>query len=258
MIFKKIKKRIKKKISPKSKPTPLCFKYDIEMLKQFIERVHSKSIQWEQRGAENPPPIGHYFEFGTWNGDSTCDVLSAIRSCCKEHDSSNLWDFYLFDSFEGLPRPANSADIHNYAGEGAYHSDGESLVVNRLLSSGLPLSKINIIKGFYENTLTNSLQKELQNSDVYASFVLLDCDYYSSTMTALNWIEPLLHDGSILFFDDIYWFNGNPHKGQIKAINEFNSSRTLSGLSLLPHLDQSHRTFSYWRDNGDNSENLSF
>jgi hypothetical protein len=62
--------------------------------------------------------------------------------------------------------------------------------------------------------------------------VMMDCDFYSSTKTVLEWIRPLLRDGTIFMFDDIWAFMGHPDFGELRAIREFNAKGP--GL-LVPH-----------------------
>jgi hypothetical protein len=50
---------------------------------------------------------------------------------------------------------------------------------------------------------------------------MLDCDLYSSTCTALNWLEGLIADKTILIFDDWYSFSEGDELGQQRALKEF-------------------------------------
>lgn len=68
----------------------------------------------------------------------------------------------------------------------------------------------------------------------------------------------ILHDGSIIYFDDIYFYNGNKNKGQVRAIAEFNEGRSDRGLFLAPHLDRSSRTYLYWTEQSGEGAGLKF
>ena len=61
--------------------------------------------------------------------------------------------------------------------------------------------------------------------------VMTDCDM-AATKTILDWIRPLLRDGTFFVFDDIWSFMGHPDFGERRAIREFNATRP--GL-LVPH-----------------------
>ncbi len=55
-------------------------------------------------------------------------------------------------------------------------------------------------------------------------------------------------DGTIVYFDDIYFYNCNPHKGELKAIADFNQERKDSGLALAPWFDSGARCYMYWKN----------
>jgi hypothetical protein len=92
-----------------------------------------------------------------------------------------------FDSFEGLPALA--------AGD-------ESL-------------------GWYEKILTPALVRKYDLAKV--SLIMIDCDLYSSTQTALEFSAPLIEDEAIVFFDD--WDGGTGlaerGEGEARAYFEF-------------------------------------
>ncbi len=51
--------------------------------------------------------------------------------------------------------------------------------------------------------------------------VNIDCDLYESAVYVLDFIEPLLQEGSVLYFDDWNMYRANPNKGGKKAFREF-------------------------------------
>jgi O-methyltransferase len=51
--------------------------------------------------------------------------------------------------------------------------------------------------------------------------ILLDCDLYSSTSTALSWLEGLIADKTVVLFDDWYSFTEGEEYGQQRALAEF-------------------------------------
>ena len=54
-----------------------------------------------------------------------------------------------------------------------------------------------------------------------ASIVMIDCDLYSSTKSVLNFITPLLRNGTVLIFDDWFAYKGSPNEGEQKATKEW-------------------------------------
>jgi len=51
--------------------------------------------------------------------------------------------------------------------------------------------------------------------------VMIDCDLYESTKDVLKFITNLVHNGTIIIFDDWYVFKSNPEKGQQYACIEW-------------------------------------
>jgi predicted O-methyltransferase YrrM len=127
------------------------------------------------------PIPGHIIEFGTWKGTST-------RVIRDELWQSRIWDsrqrgkrIYACDSFKGL------AEDYEHLKKGTFATE-----VPRLRG-------VRIVNGFFEDTLTEQLAREIGR----ISFAHLDADLYSSTLTALNWMTPLLQPGSVLLFDEL-------------------------------------------------------
>ena len=158
-------------------------------------------------------PIGDYYEFGMFRGYS---FLKAF-----EYSQSNGIDnihFYGFDSFEGLPATEGVDVADGRFFEGQFSCSKEQVESN-LLSHGMDMSRATLIEGFYSDSLTDAL-KEKHNFNK-ASVVLLDCDLYSSTIEALDWLESYLQSGTILLFDDWFSYGDDENLGQPKALNDF-------------------------------------
>lgn len=217
------------------------------ILERVLMHFELRRETWEKRGSDEKFKIGHYFEFGCYNGDTLVDFFNVLKKRYPQ-GVPDFWKMFVFDSFEGLPATELAEDLHPHAGEGSYKSEGMTHVRNRLVEVGCDPQRLTFVKGFYEDSLTKELRDDLRAQGIFASFVNLDCDYYSSTKTVLEWIEPLLMDGAIVYFDDIYFYNCNPHKGQLKAIADFNASRSESGLAPAPFFDQGGRCYMYWRN----------
>jgi O-methyltransferase len=219
-----------------------------------LKHLYATDRRWRKRGAKTGLPLGTYMEFGVWNGVSMemfWRTLGLMSGGVRKD-----WKLWGFDSFEGLPDPVGAADAHPFAGKGAFRSTGQQQVEQRLSRVGIPLDRFELVPGFFEKSLTPELKRRIGSTKV--CFANVDVDFYSSTKTALDWIEDLLFDGSIVYFDDISFYNGNPKKGQIRAIREFNEARTSSGLHQERGLDPWGRIHIYWRDEDRSAENLRF
>jgi hypothetical protein len=57
---------------------------------------------------------------------------------------------------------------------------------------------VEIVKGFFDQSLTPELATRVGR----VALASLDADLYSSTMSALTWLTPLLGTGSLLLFDE--------------------------------------------------------
>ncbi len=156
---------------------------------------------------------GDYYEFGLFRGYTFFQAWNH----CNELKLGEV-NLYGFDSFEGLP-PAEGIDqVDGRFFEGQFACSREEVEKN-LIAEGIDLSTVTIVEGYYENSLTEHLRQ--QHPFKPASVVLLDCDYYSSTATALKWMDPYLQPGTILLFDDWFSYGESNELGQQKAYGEF-------------------------------------
>ena len=156
---------------------------------------------------------GDYYEFGLFRGYT---FLEAYKHC-KELNLDSV-NFYGFDSFEGLPEAEGIDQVDGRFFKGQF-ACSRPAVEKSLQQSGVNLDEIHLIEGYYEDSLTDQLHSEHDFKPV--SVALLDCDYYSSTVTALTWLDRYIQNGSILLFDDWFSYGENEELGQQKAFAEF-------------------------------------
>lgn len=152
---------------------------------------------------------GDYYEFGVFRGGT---FLAASRVLDDLGLSGTA--LYGFDSFEGLPQPEgiDSTDTRFFEGQFAC---SRAEVERNLSSNGMNMERAVLIEGFYEESLTETLRQAHPFRPV--AVALLDCDYYSSTKTALDWLQPYMRAGSVLLFDDWYSYGKTGELGQPKA-----------------------------------------
>jgi hypothetical protein len=179
---------------------------------------------------------GDYLEFGVLAGSS---FIKAYRSMHQAHidltirtDTNNVtaedqsrrnasWErrrFFAFDSFEGLPE-VDGLDKHGTEfTKGKYASSLERFQRN-VLSAGVPESSTKIVKGWFNETLTQATIGKYELK--HAAIVYIDSDLYESAKSALNFIKPLIVDGTVIMFDEWFGFRGNPDLGERRAFKEF-------------------------------------
>ncbi len=156
---------------------------------------------------------GDYYEFGVFRGGTFLEAGRIVNDLgC---DNAVL---YGFDSFEGLPEPEGIDATDTRFFEGQFSCTREEVERN-LTSNGMDMSRATLIQGFYEDSLTEELRSKFQFKPV--SVALLDCDYYSSTKVALDWLRPYIRPGSVLLFDDWYSYGTTSDLGQPKALADW-------------------------------------
>jgi hypothetical protein len=111
---------------------------------------------------------------------------------------------YGFDSFEGLPEKwRDGFEV------GAFNRNGNLPQVN---------SNVKLIKGWFNETLLNFIQK--QNKKV--SFIHMDADLYSSTKYILNVLKNYIDKDCVIVFDELVNYPGfDGDNGELKAFYEF-------------------------------------
>lgn len=160
---------------------------------------------------------GDYYEFGLFRGGS----FLAAGQAAAEMKLAKM-NFYGFDSFEGLPAATNidAGDPRFFEGQFACSRED---VERNLDARGMDMSRVTLVEGFYEDSLT----PELHAAHPFrpASVALLDCDYYTSTIVAMKWLDRYLQPGTILLFDDWFSYGDDEELGQQKAMTEWLATR---------------------------------
>jgi O-methyltransferase len=144
---------------------------------------------------------GDVCEFGVAQGKTSKLIGYIINKTEKK--------FFLFDSFEGLPKPTkedelkddifNLKNINNYEGK---MSHGEEKVLNEMKMISFPKEKLVINKGFF-------FKKNITNFNIpkNVSFAYLDFDFYQPTLDALNMLEKIIVKKGIIIVDDYDFFS---------------------------------------------------
>jgi len=160
-----------------------------------LERVYRRAVAYLREGTGYS--VGDYLEFGVYRGDSLL-CMDRIR-----RELGMSFRLFGFDSFEGLPALEAGDEGLGWAAGGFRWNYKRTQ--KRLEQAGLDRKNAVLVKGWYKETLTPELVRRYNL--VKASTIMIDCDLYSSTRTALEFCAPLIKDEAIVFFDD--WDGGS-------------------------------------------------
>lgn len=153
-----------------------------------------------------------YWEFGVFKGFS----LWFAELYARQHNISNF-DFYGFDSFEGLPESKVDGTKPAF-GKGHYTASYE-FVVNKLKELGTDFEKVKLLKGFYSKELFDKFKKENKFSPI--SICVIDVDIYESCVEVLDFVKDYLVPGSLILFDDYNAFYKSNEHCERRALREF-------------------------------------
>ena len=186
---------------------------------------------------------GDYMEFGVYRGATFaanyhifCEIFEArIRQDNGGEDLEEnanhrqaIWDsmrFFAFDSFEGLPElTVEDAESTDFTA-GQYACSVDQFMQNMKRRS-VPTERVIPVKGWFENSCNTQTLGE--HGIHKAAVVFIDCDIYSATKTVLEFVGPLLQDGSVLIFDDWFSYRGHPGRGEQRAFYEWSSSKEIA------------------------------
>jgi O-methyltransferase len=131
---------------------------------------------------------GDIVECGVYNGGSAAIMAS---HCERSPVDRNVW---LFDSFEGLPKPTDKDGDKAPAYEGWCHGD-LSKVKKVLRKLRIPESRIHIIKGWFQDTFPS-----VQIRDI--AILHIDADWYESVKLCLEKFYDSVQAGGYIVLDD--------------------------------------------------------
>jgi hypothetical protein len=136
---------------------------------------------------------GTYLEFGVFVGTS----MACMYRAATQSGASGL-RFVGFDSFQGMPEGVENVDDQRWH-QGMLHSDIE-LTHQNLRRLGVPPERIELVAGWYDDTLTDDTRQRLGLGPV--TIAMFDCVLSTSTERALDFVTPLIGEQVIFYFDD--------------------------------------------------------
>jgi len=173
---------------------------------------------------------GDFVETGVWKGGSVILAYNLYKQ------SGQKRKVYVYDSFEGLPKPNGEkypidlGDIHWTLKELAVSL--EDVKDNFKLFSDIDESVV-FVKGWFKDTMpVNNIEK--------ISILRLDCDMYESTIDVLDYLYPKLSIGGFCIIDDF------AHKGAHTAVMDYRKKHNI--LDDIITIDESENSYpsSYW------------
>jgi O-methyltransferase len=156
---------------------------------------------------------GDIVECGVWRGGMIASMAELL---------GNNRQYYLFDSFEGLPKPGENdgSDAFKWQAntESPEYYDNCKAEVEFAIKA-MKLSGVNnyqIEKGWFNETLPKATCNEI-------ALLRLDGDWYDSTMDCLKNLFPKVVDGGLILIDDYYFWDGCS-----KAVHDYLSKNNLT------------------------------
>ena len=156
-----------------------------------LQSTFEKALRY--LGKDSAESGGVYLEFGVYVGTS----LACMYKAATGIGASKL-RMIGFDSFEGMPPGVEKEDGSHWH-KGELYSD-VSLTQQNLRRLGVPLKAVELVPGWFDDSLTDATRSKLGLTT--ADVVMVDCVIASATRTALDFLLPLITDRTIVFFDD--------------------------------------------------------
>lgn len=161
-------------------------------------------------------------EFGVASG---AGIMNMARIAEKVTASTGIKIHLVgFDTGKGMPPAVDYRDHPELYGAGDFPMNFDKL------RAALP-QNVELVLGELKETLPAWMARKLENRPV--GYVIIDVDYYSSTVDALNILKgsaanylPFV----VLYVDDILFDEHNSWCGELLAIREFNESNKLRKL----------------------------
>ncbi len=198
---------------------------DPQTVAETFLRVHRKMVEdlsaffWDAFTALNVNGIsGDYVEFGSWGGNTLRLAHEHVRDAGAPR---HLW---AYDSFEGLPETGNPRDAHpGWQVGGAGQGGGVDQFHRACDAHGIPREAYTAVEGYFDDTLP-PLGADGPPTDIALAY--LDCNLYSSTVSALRFLGPRLKHGMVIAFDDYYCWSPTDVSGERAAFEEFKAAHS--------------------------------
>jgi O-methyltransferase len=207
-------------------PNNIDYKTRLTMLpRKFLENIESCVNETLENNIE-----GDFVEAGVWQGGA-CILAHNIFKIASS--TKKVW---VFDSFEGLPKPdaekypSDAGDTHWTIPELSVSL--EQVQANFSLFNELDNS-VEFVKGWFKDTMPNNKVKTI-------SVLRLDGDMYESTIEPLEFLYPKLSKGGYCIIDDY-----TPEYGAFNAVNDYRETHNITEPIEIVH--NSGVTIGFWK-----------
>ena len=159
---------------------------------------------------------GDYVEFGSYSGTTFALAYKALTAFPEPRH------FWAFDSWRAMPNdhprdahPGWSSAAADWPTGGA---GGVATFHAACERNGVPVDAYTAVEGYYADTLPTFAPTDAP-TDIALAYI--DCDAYSSTVLALDFLAPRLKHGMIVGFDDYFCWSPTEVSGEQYALKEF-------------------------------------
>jgi O-methyltransferase len=187
----------------------------------LIEVSWLKGLYRLAREVERKGIAGDFVECGVYRGGSAAILGHAMK---RSTIARQLW---LFDSFQGMPRPTEADGPSARALEGDFVGDEENAW--RLLRKvGAPLDRVKVVPGWFHETFPSVAVPRV-------ALLHIDADWYESVRLCLERFYDAVEPGGMVVLDDYFDWPGCK-----AALDDFGRARGLrievkGGENLPPH-----------------------
>ena len=162
---------------------------------------------------EAPGHLSGIYEFGVFHGFGLRAWLDAMPLLNISVENISVWGF---DSFRGMPDEQDGFMRQSHVHDRNWHAGGLNVArsmgihdwhklhdaILRNIESGS--NRTHLVRGFYNESLVGGIALRQQLGMPPALLLDIDCDLYSSTKQALNFMlmARLLRPGTYVYYDD--------------------------------------------------------
>ena len=186
---------------------------------------------------------GSYFEFGTHKARTFTMVMGlddfyasnmgkTAGGLTPKPGGGFMHKYFAFDSFEGFPPDVNVKDHAQYKPGGA--KTGLDDFLELLTAYGQSTERVELIEGFYDRSLTESLANKFVEEKVKASLITVDCNLYESYKSVFAWVDQFMQPGTVLYLDDYNSERALPTQGPKLAWSEYKDQTNWRFEPFLP------------------------